>query len=39
MHALDPARWDDAVAGFDEICQEQMSAFARSRWPGVVQPG
>lgn len=37
LQLIDPGRWDDAVAGFDEICQEQMSAFASSRWPGVVQ--
>lgn len=37
MQAIAPAQWDDAVAGFEEICQEQLSAFASSRWPGVVQ--
>ena len=37
MHPIDPAQWDDAVAAFDEVCQEQLSAFASSRWPGVVQ--
>ena len=37
MRSIAPAEWDDAAAGFDEICQEQLSAFAASRWPGVVQ--
>ena len=37
MRSLAPAEWDGAVAGFDEICQEQLSAFAAARWPGVVQ--
>lgn len=27
--------WDAAVAGFDEVCQEQLYAFARMRWPSV----
>ena len=37
MRSIVPARWDETVAGFDEICQEQLSSFASSRWPGVVQ--
>lgn len=28
--------WDQAVAGFDGICQEQVYAYARQRWPGVT---
>jgi len=28
--------WDRAVAGFDGICQEQVFAYARRRWPGVT---
>lgn len=27
--------WDGAVADFDEVCQEQLVAFAALRWPGV----
>lgn len=29
------AVWDDVVADFDEVCQEQLHAFAATRWPGV----
>ncbi len=31
------ADWDMLIAGFDEVCQEQMHAFATSRWPGAEQ--
>jgi lipid II:glycine glycyltransferase (peptidoglycan interpeptide bridge formation enzyme) len=31
------AEWDAAIADFDEVCQEQLYAFAISRWPGTVQ--
>ena len=31
------AEWDRAIGGFDEVCQEQMHAFATARWPSVVQ--
>lgn len=31
------AAWDAAVADFDEVCQEQLHAFATSRWPGTAQ--
>ncbi|MDB5474377.1 MAG: family N-acetyltransferase, partial [Devosia sp.] len=34
---VDGAEWDATVAGFDEVCQEQLHAFAISRWPDVVQ--
>jgi hypothetical protein len=27
--------WDTTIAGFDEVCQEQLFAFAISRWPQV----
>ncbi|WP_421759534.1 lipid II:glycine glycyltransferase FemX [Devosia sp.] len=37
MQSIAPAQWDGAVAAFDEVCQEQLSSFASSRWPGVVQ--
>lgn len=29
--------WDRTIAGFDEVCQEQMYAFATTRWPSVEQ--
>ncbi|WP_157959691.1 lipid II:glycine glycyltransferase FemX [Devosia submarina] len=31
------SEWDSAIAGFDEVCQEQLFAFAISRWPHVQQ--
>ena len=31
------AEWDRTIAGFDEVCQEQMHAFAATRWPSVSQ--
>jgi hypothetical protein len=31
------ADWDRAVAGFDEVCQEQLHVFAANRWPSVKQ--
>ncbi|MGV8834331.1 MAG: lipid II:glycine glycyltransferase FemX [Devosia sp.] len=27
--------WDRTIAGFDEVCQEQLYAFAIARWPHV----
>ena len=27
--------WDRTIAGFDEVCQEQLYAFAVTRWPSV----
>ncbi len=32
---VDGERWDEVVAGFDGICQEQLHSFAAIRWPGV----
>lgn len=29
--------WDSLIADFDEVCQEQMYAFAVNRWPSVRQ--
>ncbi|KKB79930.1 hypothetical protein VW35_05515 [Devosia soli] len=29
--------WDAIIGSFDEVCQEQMHAFASIRWPGVRQ--
>lgn len=31
------ADWDMIVSGFDDLCQEQLHAFASTRWPGVEQ--
>ncbi|KQT44793.1 aminoacyltransferase [Devosia sp. BK] len=31
------ADWDAIIGSFDEVCQEQMHAFASTRWPGVSQ--
>lgn len=31
------SEWDHTIAGFDEVCQEQMHAFAGTRWPSVIQ--
>jgi len=28
--------WDEAVATFDGVCQEQLYVFAKNRWPGVT---
>ena len=32
---VSPELWDRTVAQFDEICQEQLYVFAKSRWPHV----
>ena len=37
MVKLAPEAWDAAIAGFDDVCQEQLMVFAAARWPGVVQ--
>tara|TARA_R110002020_G_scaffold149565_4_gene325928 strand:- start:621 stop:1802 length:1182 start_codon:yes stop_codon:yes gene_type:complete len=29
------AEWDRTIADFDEVCQEQLHAFAVARWPSV----
>lgn len=34
---VDGAEWDRTVASFDEVCQEQLHAFAVGRWPSVKQ--
>ena len=31
--------WDRTVGAFDEVCQEQLYAFAKSRWPSVRNAG
>lgn len=33
---VSPELWDRSIAGFDEVCQEQLHVFARARWPGVA---
>jgi hypothetical protein len=37
LRRIAPSSWDGAIAGFDEVCQEQLMVFATARWPGVVQ--
>lgn len=34
---VDGTEWDRTIATFDDVCQEQMHAFARTRWPSVRQ--
>jgi hypothetical protein len=34
---VSPADWDAIIAGFDEVCQEQLYTFATTRWPTVRQ--
>ncbi|MBN9335328.1 peptidoglycan bridge formation glycyltransferase FemA/FemB family protein [Devosia sp.] len=31
------ADWDTIIGSFDEVCQEQTHAFAKTRWPDVGQ--
>src|SRR5690606_33594806 len=33
---VDGARWDRSVSAFDGVCQEQLFAYAKLRWPGVA---
>lgn len=35
MEAVDGKAWDEVVAGFDFVCQEQLHVFAEARWPSV----
>lgn len=35
MRQVSGAEWDRIAAGFDEVCQEQLHAFAATRWPAV----
>ena len=37
LRRIAPEAWDAAIAGFDDVCQEQLMVFAAARWPGVVQ--
>jgi lipid II:glycine glycyltransferase (peptidoglycan interpeptide bridge formation enzyme) len=32
---VSPELWDRTIAQFDEVCQEQLHVFAKSRWPHV----
>ena len=32
---VSPDLWDRTIAQFDEVCQEQLYTFAKSRWPSV----
>ena len=32
---VSPELWDRTIAQFDEVCQEQLYAFAKTRWPHV----
>ncbi len=36
MELISGEEWDRTVADFREVCQEQVHAFARIRWPGVA---
>lgn len=36
MRLVEPEAWDDAIADFEGVCQEQLATFARARWPGVA---
>ena len=32
---VSPELWDRTIAQFDEVCQEQLYTFAKTRWPSV----
>src|SRR5437868_4465784 len=32
---VSPELWDRTIAQFDEVCQEQLYVFAKTRWPHV----
>ncbi len=36
MRLVEPEAWDNAIADFEAVCQEQLATFARARWPGVA---
>lgn len=36
MRPVSPDAWDEAIASFEGVCQEQLATFARARWPGVA---
>lgn len=35
LERVSDTAWEDAVADFDDVSQEQLVTFARARWPGV----
>jgi len=37
LRVISGAEWDQTIAGFDEVCQEQLHVFATARWPAVAQ--
>jgi hypothetical protein len=37
MQVVSPDLWDRTIAQFDEVCQEQLYTFAKTRWPSVEQ--
>jgi lipid II:glycine glycyltransferase (peptidoglycan interpeptide bridge formation enzyme) len=37
LQLVSPDVWDETIARFDGVCQEQLYTFARTRWPGVSQ--
>ena len=36
MELAAPDAWDEAIADFEGVCQEQLATFAQARWPDVV---
>ena len=36
MQLVAPELWDRTIAQFDDVCQEQLYAFAKTRWPHVA---
>ncbi len=36
MRSVAVEEWDEAIADFEGVCQEQLATFAKARWPGVV---
>ncbi len=36
MQMVSPDLWDRTIAQFDDVCQEQLYAFAKTRWPHVA---
>lgn len=37
MRPVSLAEWENAIGDFAGVCQEQLSTFAKTRWPGVRQ--
>ncbi len=36
LEAISGEAWDETISEFDGVCQEQLYAFSRNRWPGVT---